>query len=60
MAMPAVQRNRYERVEVCDMGLGMYCTTTKLKRLPESADGSTGKSTRHDDADWQPVPGGAN
>ena len=60
MAMPAVQRTRLAMMDMLNMWLGVDNSKPSSGISSDSADGRTGRGARHDDANRQPVPGGAD
>ena len=60
MALPAVQRTRLARMDMLNMWLGVGNSKPSSGSSSDLADERTGRGARHDDADRQSVPGGAD
>ena len=60
MAMPAVQQTRLARMDMLNVWLGVEDSKPNSGSFSDPADERTGRGARHDDADRQPVPGGAD
>ena len=60
MAMPAVQQTRLARMDMLNVWLGVEDSKPNSGSSSDPADERTGRGARHDDADRQPVPGGAD
>ena len=57
MAMPVVQRERLERLDVFDLRMGVELIKQWSGDSAEPADFDPGREPRHGDAEQQPVPG---
>ena len=60
MAMPVVQRERLERLDMFDMRMGMELIKQCSGDSSEPADVGPGRESRRGDAAQQPVPDGAD
>ena len=60
MAMPVMQRERLERLDMFDMRMGMELIKQWSGDSAEPADFDPGREPRHGDAEQQPVPDGAD
>ena len=60
MAMPAVQQTRLAKMDMLNVWLGVEDPKPNSGSSSDPADERTGRGARHDDADRQPVPGGAD
>ena len=60
MAMPVVQRERLERLDVFDLRMGVELIKQWSGDFAEPADFDPDKEPRHGDAEQQPVPDGAD
>ena len=60
MAMPVVQRERLERLDVFDLRMGVELIKLWSGDSAERANFDPGREPRHGDAEQQPVPDGAD